>query len=151
LDGIDTKSENIITVLTTNYLDNVNQAMLRPGRLDAIINIETPDASTAERLVRFYGAEAINEEEDLTEVGLSLENQIPAVIEEAVKRAKLFQLALIDKGAAVSNIGATALRQAAVTMTTQIDLLADPVIEEEPTLDKAMKTVVKLAVEEEAA
>jgi transitional endoplasmic reticulum ATPase len=151
LDGIDTKSENIITVLTTNYLDNVNQAMLRPGRLDAIINIETPDASTAERLVRFYGAEAINEEEDLTEVGLSLENQIPAVIEEAVKRAKLFQLALIDKGAAVSNIGATALRQAAVTMTTQIDLLADPVVEEEPTLDKAMKTVVKLAVEEEAA
>ena len=55
LDGIDTKNENIITVLTTNHLENVNQAMLRPGRLDAIINVETPDAETAEKLVRYYG------------------------------------------------------------------------------------------------
>lgn len=69
LDGIDTKSENIITVLTTNHLDNVNQAMLRPGRLDAIINVEAPDARTAERLVRYYGGTAINENEDLSSVG----------------------------------------------------------------------------------
>ena len=69
LDGVDTKTDNIITVLTTNHLDNVNQAMLRPGRLDAIINVETPDAYTAERLVRHYGGEAINAAEDLTEVG----------------------------------------------------------------------------------
>ena len=31
LDGIDTKTDHIITVLTTNHLENVNQAMLRPG------------------------------------------------------------------------------------------------------------------------
>jgi len=142
LDGIDTKSENIITVLTTNHLDNVNQAMLRPGRLDAIINIERPDAEAAERLVRYYGGDAIDAHEDLTEVGKTLAGQIPAVIEEAVKRAKLFQLTLSDKGSAVTGITAEALRQSAVTMRTQIDLLADKAVVEVPTLDQAMGNLV---------
>ena len=147
MDGIDTKSENIITVLTTNHLDNVNQAMLRPGRLDAIINVETPDAPTAEKLVRLYGKEAINADEDLTEVGEKLEGQIPAVIEEVVKRAMLFQVALLPAGHAVQNVSAEALRQASVTMTTQIDLLAEKAPEEQPSLDKAMLQVVKSANE----
>ena len=145
LDGIDTKTENIITVLTTNHLDNVNQAMLRPGRLDAIIDVEAPDAECAERLVRHYGGVAINEDEDLHEVGIALAGQIPAVIEETVKRAKLFQLTLLPHGHAVQDISAEALRQASVTMTKQIDLLAEVEVEAEPSLDKAMRTVVQLA------
>lgn len=142
LDGIDTKSENIITVLTTNHLDNVNQAMLRPGRLDSIINIEEPDADTAERLVRYYGADAINFDEDLTEVGAALAGQIPAVIEETVKRAKLFQLALLPKGHAVSDITAEALQGAAITMTTQIKLLAEKEVIGTPDLETAMSKLV---------
>jgi len=142
IDGIDTKSENIITVLTTNRLDNVNQAMLRPVRLDAIIDVVAPDAETAERLVRHYGGDAINVMEDLTEVGETLEGQIPAVIEETVKRAKLFQLTLLPNGNAVTDISAEALRQASVTMTTQIALLAETEEAKTPTLDAAMKEVV---------
>lgn len=146
LDGIDTKSENIITVLTTNHLDNVNQAMLRPGRLDAILNIDAPDAKTAEALVRFYGGDAIREDEDLSSVGSALAGQIPAVIEETVKRAKLFQLTLNDRGSAVTDISAVALRQAAVTMKTQIELLAEPVAKEEPELDQAFVKLVARGV-----
>lgn len=146
LDGVDNKNDNIITVLTTNHLDKVNQAMLRPGRLDAIINIEPPDAKTAERLVRYYGGTSINADEDLSKVGESLEGQIPAVIEETVKRAKLFQLALLDKGNAVVDISAEALRQAAVTMATQIQLLSTPPEVEEPSLDRAMMRVVERSV-----
>ena len=150
LDGIDTKHENIITVLTTNRLDNVNQAMLRPGRLDAIIDVVAPDAKTAERLVRHYGGEAINADEDLAEVGKKLEGQIPAVIEETVKRAKLFQLALLPKGNAVTDVSAEALRQASVTMTTQIGLLAETEDEKTPTLDAAMKEIVQQTAKLEA-
>jgi len=145
LDGIDTKSENIITVLTTNRLDNVNQAMLRPGRLDAILDIVAPDAETAERLVRYYGGIAINETEDLIQVGEALKGQIPAVIEETVKRAKLFQLALLPAGHAVADISAEALRQASVTMTTQIGLLAETEPEKTPSLDAAMSEVITKA------
>jgi transitional endoplasmic reticulum ATPase len=146
LDGIDTKSENIITVLTTNHLENVNQAMLRPGRLDAIISVEPPHAETAERLVRYYGGDAIHADEDLSEVGKALEGQIPAVIEEAVKRAKLFQLALLDPGHAVTDISAEALRQSAKTMTKQIQLLAEPEEAVTPTLDQAMQATVDKAL-----
>lgn len=149
LDGIDTKNENIITVLTTNHLENVNQAMLRPGRLDAIINVETPDAPTAERLVRYYGGLSINPQEDLTEVGQALAGQIPAVIEEAVKRAKLFQLSLLEEGAAVEDISAEALRQSAATMTKQIELLAEPEAHDVPTLDQAFHQTMRRAVSTE--
>lgn len=137
LDGIDTKNENIITVLTTNHLESVNRAMLRPGRLDAIIDVERPNASSAEKLVRYYGGASINEDEDLTEVGKVLAGQIPAMIAEAVKRAKLFQLTLIPKGQKVTNISAEALRQSAATMTKQIALLAEPAQTCLPTLDEA--------------
>jgi len=148
LDGIDTKSENIITVLTTNRLDNVNQAMLRPGRLDAIIDVVAPDQYTAADLVRFYGQEAINFDEDLSGVGEALAGQIPAVIEEVVKRAKLFQLALNDEGSAVTGISAEALHQASVTMTTQIELLSDKEVITPASLDTAMGDVVKVVVDQ---
>lgn len=146
LDGIDTKNENIITVLTTNHLENVNRAMLRPGRLDAIIDVERPDADSAEKLVRYYGGLSIATDEDLTQVGEILANQIPAVIEEAVKRAKLFQLSLIEPGTAVEGISAEALHQSASTMTKQIELLAEPAIAVTPTLDSAMQGAVRAAM-----
>lgn len=146
LDGIDTKSENIITVLTTNHLENVNQAMLRPGRLDAIIDVEKPDAKAAERLVRYYGGDSIKSTTKLTRVGKILEGQIPAVIEEAVKRAKLFELALIEPGKKVEDISAEALTHSAATMTKQIDLLADKPKHELPTLDAAFRDTVQKAV-----
>lgn len=145
LDGIETKSDNIITVLTTNHLDNINQAMLRPGRLDAIINVEAPDADAAERLVRHYGGMAIAADENLTEVGVALAGQIPAVIEETVKRAKLFQLAQSDVGSAVTGIGSEALRTSAVSMSTQVELLREKEEAVTPTLDQAMIEVVKSA------
>jgi len=122
--------------------------MLRPGRLDAIISIEPPDAETAERLVRHYGGNAIDETEDLVEVGVALQGQIPAVIEETVKRAKLYNLSLLESGAAVTGISAEALRLAGVSMKTQIELLEGPEKIELPTLDKAFKRMVIDCVKE---
>lgn len=142
LDGIDTKGANIITVLTTNHLENINKAMLRPGRLDAIINVTPPDAKAVEKLIRLYGGEAVSAEEDLTEVGVVLDGQIPAIIEEVVKRAKLFQLSLTDPGTKVTGITAEALTQAAKTMKTQMDLLADPVPEKADTIGSAFSVLV---------
>lgn len=148
LDGIDTKSENIIVVLTTNSLEKVNRAMLRPGRLDAIIDVTPPDADAAERLVRYYGGLAIEPTEDLTAVGRALAGQIPAVIEETVKRAKLSQLTLNNIGSAVTHISAEALDSASFTMTRQIELLAEPAPAIIPALDKALSGLVQVSVEE---
>ena len=123
LDGIDTKGAQIITVLTTNHLEDINPAMLRPGRLDAIIDVTAPDAEAVQRLVRLYGKGAVSESEDLTEVGQIMQGFIPAVIAEVVKRAKLAQLRLQDKGTKVETISAQALVISAKSMQSQVELL----------------------------
>lgn len=125
LDGIDTKNSRIITVLTTNHLENINPAMLRPGRLDAVINVTPPDAEAAERLIRFYGGVAISADEDLTEAAALLNGIIPAVIAETVKRAKLVQLGLQEPGTKVHQLSGRAIYESAVTMQSQVQLLKE--------------------------
>lgn len=123
IDGIDTKTANIIVVLTTNNLMGIHPAMLRPGRLDAVIDIKAPDAEAIQRLLRVYGGDAIAATEDLTRVGMLLDGNIPAVIAEVVKRAKLSQLKFNRVGETVTRITAEALEDAAETMSGQLDLL----------------------------
>src|SRR5690606_20126549 len=72
IDGIDTKTANIMVVLTTNHMDNINPAMLRPGRLDAVIPVTPPDAKAVERLIRVYAKGAVRADEDLAHVGATL-------------------------------------------------------------------------------
>lgn len=123
IDGIDSKSSNIIVVLTSNNLAAINPAMLRPGRLDAVIEVTAPDAEAAQRLVRAYAGDLLPESEDLTEVGRELSGQIPAVIAEVVKRAKLAQMGLQPANTPVKSITAQALLISASTITKQVQLL----------------------------
>lgn len=92
LDGIITKNSEIMTVLTTNFIDKIDTALLRPGRFDAVISIQVPDPETAERLIRAYGRDLIAPETSLVEVGKAIAGQIPASIREVVERAKLSML-----------------------------------------------------------
>lgn len=123
IDGIDSKSSNIIVVLTSNDLAAINPAMLRPGRLDAVIEVTAPDAEAAQRLVRAYAGALLPASEDLSKVGKELNGQIPAVIAEVVKRAKLAQMGLQEPGTPVESISAPALLISASTITKQVQLL----------------------------
>lgn len=89
LDGIDTKGKDIITVFTTNHIENINPAMLRMGRLDTLVEVLPPDAKTVEKLVTLYARDLMEEGADLELIGQSLEGNIPAFIRETVERAKL--------------------------------------------------------------
>jgi transitional endoplasmic reticulum ATPase len=123
IDGIDTKNSNIIVVLTTNDLDAINPAMIRPGRLDAVIDVTPPDAQAVEKLLRLYGGTAINPETDLTDAGRVLAGNIPAVIAEVVKRAKLAELRRLQPGQKVSQLSQDAIVEASKTMHAQVALL----------------------------
>ena len=89
IDGAVQKNSEIITVLTTNHIEKINQGMLRPGRLDALIHVTKPDAESAIRLVRLYAGDLIDKDEPLTALGEHLSGYIPAIIAEVVNRAKL--------------------------------------------------------------
>lgn len=96
IDGVESKGTELMVVLTTNELDKVTTAMLRPGRLDAVIHIGPPDAAAAEQLMRQYGRGLIAEETTLKKAGKELEGNIPAVIREVVEKAKLYAIGLSD-------------------------------------------------------
>jgi transitional endoplasmic reticulum ATPase len=105
MDGVDTKSHEIITILTTNHLDKITakddgQSLLRYGRL-SVVSIPTPDAEAAERLVRKYGLGLFHPSADFKRMGEALQGINAAGIQGAVEQAK---------GLAISRIGSQEIK-----------------------------------------
>lgn len=89
LDGVDSKSAQIMTVLTSNHSDKVNAAMRRPGRIDLILQVLPPDAETIHRMVKAFVGKELEPNTNLDEIGSVLEGFAPAYIREACGRARL--------------------------------------------------------------
>lgn len=136
LDGLDTKDSEIMVVLTTNHIEQVNQLLVRPGRLDCILPIEPPDAEAQVKLIGVYGRGLLAKGEDFSEVGalLASQNVIPAVTREVVERAKLAYITRAPDKAVQGVVSLTAsdLLWSVKTMQVQAKLLA-PKPEIEPT------------------
>lgn len=98
VDGVLAKGSEVVVVLTTNHIEKINRAMLRPGRLDAIIEFTKPDANAARRLLERYTRGQCADDVDFAAVGKACEGMIPAVIAEVGTRAKLAAIAR-DPGA----------------------------------------------------
>jgi transitional endoplasmic reticulum ATPase len=92
LDGIDSRGMEVITVLTTNHLEKITKAMLRPGRLDTVVSVRPPDKDASIRLVRLYAGGLLAESANLDSAGELLAGEIPALIREVVERSKLAAL-----------------------------------------------------------
>lgn len=136
IDGVASKNSEIMVVFTTNHIDKVNSALLRPGRLDAVISVTPPDAKAAEALLRLYGRNLINPKEDLSGPANMLSGKIPAIIREVVERSKLISI-VANKGKDFV-IGANELTQSASMMLNQIKLI-------EPRPDDTRSDVEKAA------
>lgn len=92
IDGVISKTMEMMVVLTTNFVENIDKSLLRPGRFDAVISIDLPDATTCEKIIRSYSGDLLAVNEDLSEVGEITAGMIPASIREVVERAKLGML-----------------------------------------------------------
>lgn len=122
IDGVDTKGSELIVVLTTNHVDDINPAMLRPGRLDAVIPVRPPDAKAVARLIKLYARGLVNENENFEEAGKILDGKIPAIIREAVERSKLSALTVLQKGEKLVLTGES-LAAAATGLMAQVELI----------------------------
>jgi transitional endoplasmic reticulum ATPase len=150
IDGLDAKNSNIILVLTTNAVDKIHPAMLRPGRLDAVIEVTPPDAAAVEKLLRLYGGQAISKDSDLSPVADAFDGQIPAVIAEVVRRAKLAQLAMQAPETLVEELSVPALLEAAISIEAQVRLLRAPssdAANESASLEAALVRALKKAIQ----
>lgn len=121
IDGIDGKHDETLVILTTNEVQNIEKAMIRPGRLDAIIKVTPPDATAAIKLVRAYAGSLLSEDIDLTQAGIELNGQIPAVIAEVVQRSKMYAIATAT-GEEIA-LSAQNITDAARGMKAHLDLL----------------------------
>ena len=125
LDGIGTKGSEIFTIMTTNSVETINPAVLRPGRVDVLLFVDPPDEAAVTKLIRTYGRNLIAKNADLTEVGTLLKGRIPAEIREVVERAKLNSIAR-NKGVE-GQVNGNDLADAARTFIKSKERLAPPV------------------------
>lgn len=139
INGILSSNSEVITVLTTNHLEKIHQAMLRPGRIDLVIPIGRPDAETAERLMRNYSRGLISESMDLSRTSEIVAGFIPAMIREVVESAKL---AMITDGR--QKLSQEDLETAAIGKKVHAELLApkSPVVSPEEEAGKAIKRLL---------
>ena len=80
MDGVASGEERII-FLTTNHLDKLDPALIRPGRVDLACLIDDASPSQARRLfTRFYDSE---QNVDLTALGDELENMVEREIQQS--------------------------------------------------------------------
>jgi transitional endoplasmic reticulum ATPase len=124
IDGIITKSSELMVILTTNHVERINKAMLRPGRLDAIVHVGPPEPEAIERLILKYGAGLVDKDADLKPVVAACEGMIPATIREVVERSKLFAISRTGQAAGVGTLD---LIESAKQMKHHVDLMAPEV------------------------
>lgn len=148
LDGMDTKNDNIITLMTTNDIESLEPAAIRQGRVSAKVLFRNPDAHAAERLIRVNAKGLLPESEDLTEAAKLMDGMNPAEIEEIVTMAELAHLS--DTGEGATSLNADDIKEAALYMQSQAEIQRSiEKIHENPevtTVDKLISNIVELKV-----
>lgn len=124
IDGVETKGAEVMVVVTTNHVERITQAMLRPGRLDAVIPVRPPDEGAVGRLIRLFAGKALPEDADITKVSRKLAGNIPAVIREVVERSKLASIHRCGETGEVVDLQPWDLEVSADGMLDHLRLLA---------------------------
>ncbi len=84
-DGITAKDQEILVVMTTNHIERIHKGMLRPGRLDALVELSSLDADGIERIIT-KATDRLGDV-DFSQVTEEMEGFTPAFIYETVTRA----------------------------------------------------------------
>ena len=88
MDSVSTKGLEVLSIFTTNFPDKIDRGVLRPGRIDAYIEIGALDAEAFERLVRGVApGGALDANIDWAQVAGAMEGYFPSFVVEAVSRA----------------------------------------------------------------
>lgn len=91
-DGILSKSAEVVTVMTTNHVNKIQKGMLRPGRIDVMLELGALDADAMVEMVELYCPDIEGElnGEELEEAG---KDYTPAFVTEACQRSLLYSIA----------------------------------------------------------
>jgi SpoVK/Ycf46/Vps4 family AAA+-type ATPase len=146
-DGITSKGGEVIVALTTNHIERIHKGMLRPGRLDSVIHIESLDRNGTERLIRAVVDPAkLDPECDFDAIFKAMTGFYPAFVREAVNRAVTYALGRLE-GERNYTISTPDLVGAAHSLQDQLKALEDASEgERRPTLDVTLMETIKKAI-----
>lgn len=93
MDGGETKNMNIITIFTTNHIENIDPTFLRGKRIGSIVTLSHPDATTAKEMLLSQLTDEFGDslvEGNITKAAEKIEELkiVPAFIAEITDRVK---------------------------------------------------------------
>jgi len=96
MDGVD-RLNNILVIGMTNRLDMIDEALLRPGRLEVHMEISLPDERGRYQILRIHTAKmrenkVMDKDVDMNELAQQTKNYSGAEIEGFIKSATSFAL-----------------------------------------------------------
>jgi len=140
-DGIQAKGNDILNVMTTNHEESITKGMLRPGRLDALIEISHLDLGGITRMVQSMIPEDKLDDIDYELVFSTMEGYLPAFVAESVTRAQ--KASIVRGGGELLPLSTSDLRSGAMSLRAQYNLMKKASeVEEPPTLDVVMRGIV---------
>lgn len=146
LDGVTNKGVEVMALFTTNHPDRLHRGMMRPGRLDAVIELTGLDAGGIRRLVEAtVPVDLRSPDLDWSAIGEAFLGLLPAFAKEAVDRAQRYAIA--RSGGVPQVITTTDLTAAAAGIRAQVKMMEDaPIATDADSLAGALTATVGKAL-----
>lgn len=140
LDGITNKGVEVMALFTTNHPDRLHRGMMRPGRLDAVIELAGLDAGGIRRLIKATVPDSLlSADLDWDKVVVAFDGLLPAFAKEAIDRAQRYAIA--RSGGVPQIITDTDLIGAADGIRTQVAMMEEaPIATDQDTVSRALST-----------
>jgi transitional endoplasmic reticulum ATPase len=146
IDGLESKEQEILLVLTTNFVDRITTEALRPGRIDTVVPVRPPDADAVVRLILLYAGDTLAPTEDLTRAGQLLAGKNAAVVREVVERSKLSAVRRLTEHGQRLTLTARDIEVAAVGMEAHNKLLEPTPIDRRSDIEKGATVIANALV-----
>lgn len=148
IDGLVSKDAEIITILTTNYVDRISKAMLRPGRLDSVIRLGELDEQALEHLILAHTGDCFDGKLDIEDAFGAAAGYPPAFVVGAANKAMLRAITRTNGSCGNPIVTSDDVISALKGLRSQFDLMCAAQAVPMPKLDQVFGAMVRDAVKE---
>lgn len=148
-DGVTAKGGDVMVIMTTNNIERIHKGFLRPGRVDACVEIAYLDVEGVEKLVKAnVPAGKLDDNIDYVKLFTTVDNYTPAFIADAVKRAKIHAIGRVGGKHRNYKLTTDDLVSAALQLKGHHDLMERATEgQRKPTLDRIVEEKLLLAAQ----
>lgn len=92
VDGFLTKKSKVMIIMTTNHTEKIERAMLRPGRIDAVLKMGDVDYQVMDKMIKAYCPGMTDDNIDIKRLLKAAEGYTQSFISEACHRSVLYSV-----------------------------------------------------------